>query len=279
MNIYDVAYGGTYHDFFWNINVNPNARVSDCLADCTTAVFGLCKIDGYTPVKTITSANKWHLNLADDMVDKSFNILDVEVGDIIEWVKGCHVARVYKIENSKVYVRASWYTGEHGVSVYDHKYDTRPWKTLKEVSDFMVSHYPYRFFHECTLDDEIAGIGLNPEHILHRISTIIPVDENPEVDQIHVLTDVQNVRNNNNQIVGKAPKGFYNVLQTKTNNISPYKWYEVYPDMYIAGVDGRVEFIEGMNETKQLKKEVARLTKLVNDYEERFKQINSLSEV
>lgn len=277
MNVYDYSYDGMYHQYFWDIKINPNADVQNCLPDCTTFVYGLCRIDGYKPVKSIVSANQWHLYLSDDMSYIDFKYDLVKVGDILEWVNGCHVARVSKIENGKIFVYASWYTGIHGKSMIDGKYDTRPFNTTKEVNDFMLSHYPYRFAHECTLDEENAGIGYQPKYILKRNPVILPVERNENVDQIYVKTNVQNVRDNDNNIVGVASQGYYNVLQTKTNNSSPYTWYEVYENKYIAGVSGRVEFIEGTDEKKELKKYVAKLEKENAELKERLRQIHNLS--
>lgn len=268
----DVVYGGSLHDRLWENN--PNATVPNCIPNCTTLAYGLAYIK---PVSRIVNASNWHNYLTNGWTYERFDRSRVKPGDIIEWVQGVHVAIVDAVVGGVIYVHSSWYTGDHGVAIWNGQFDTRSFTSLKGVSDFMSTNYPTRMYHYWDLDREIGGIGSQPEYLLVSPTKIKPVDENPNVDQIHVLTDSQNVRDNDNNIVGVAEHGYYNVLQTKLSH--GYTWYEVYPNMYIAGVDGRVEFIESSDEIKKLKKEIARLQKLVDSYEERLKQIHVLSEV
>lgn len=270
----DVIYGGSLHYRLWENN--PNATVPNCIPNCTTLAYGLCDIK---PVSKIVNASNWHNYLINGWTVQKFDRSKVKQGDIIEWVKGVHVAYVDLVNEDGIFLHSSWYTGDHGVAIWDGNFDTRSFSTLKQVSDFMSANYPTRMYHYWDLDREIKGIGSEPEYLLVAPSSerIYPVEENPNVDQIHVLTDVQNVRDNDNHIVGIAEHGYYNVLQKKLSH--GYVWYEVYPNKYIAGVDGRVEFIEASDEISKLKKEIAQLKKENAILRDRLIQIHSLSEV
>ena len=130
-SINDLSYNGKYREQCWDKRLNPNADIENGLANCTTAVYAFCLIEGDPiPVSKIVSANRWHEVLINDWTYIPYDPNEVEVGDIIEWVQGCHVAKVGDIVDGKPYINGSYYTGEHGVSVYNKKYDTRPWKNL-----------------------------------------------------------------------------------------------------------------------------------------------------
>lgn len=276
LNLSDVVYGGRLHDVLWQNN--PNATVANCLANCTTLAYGLSKVK---PVSKIVNASNWHNYLINGWTFTKFDRNKVKAGDIIEWVKGVHVAIVDEVKDGVIYLHSSWYTGDHGVAIYNGQFDTRSFSSLKQVSDFMSENYPTRMYHYWDLDWECKGVGSEPEYLLvaPESKKIEPVEENPNVDQIYVSTDSQNVRDNDNHIVGIAERGYYNVLQIKQNDVSKYKWYEVYPNEYIAGVDGRVEFIESSDEISKLKKEIATLKKENAILKDRLSQIRELAEV
>lgn len=269
MNINDVRYGGKYHQYFWNKDKNPNATIENGLANCTTLVYGLCLIDGLKPVNTIRNASVWHNYLSKNWTSIPFDITKLKVGDIIEWTTNVHVARVSRITDGKVYVYASWYTGEHGRSTYNGDYDTRHFRSLEEMSDFFYYNYPTRFFHEWSLEEESKGVGGQPNYIL-VMPTVNPTDRKKNENQIEILDGfVQNVRDENGQVVGLAQSGFYTVYGSKDEN--GYIWYKVAENRYIALVNGRVVYLPKDDES-DLKKEIAEL-------KERLRQIHSLSEV
>lgn len=254
----ELRYGGKYHSFFWG-DLNPNATISNGLANCTTLTWGDCAIDGWQPVDRIVNANNWHKH-ADKVIP--FDLSKVEVGDVLEWENKCHVAKVDDIYEGVPYLNCSWYTGIHGTAVYDGHFDTRPFSTLKELSDFMIDNYPTRFYHHWSLDQENRGVGDIPQWIIKRPTIIKSDGEDKSIDQIKVNTDEQNVRtepNVNCEIVGIAESGFYNAYATIFDG--KYNWYQIKNNLYIAGVNGRVEFIEGEDDIKKYKKAIERLTK------------------
>ena len=263
----DLKYGGRLHPFFWG-DLNPNATISNGLANCTTLTYGDCLNDGWSPVTRIVNANHWHEYANGTVIP--FDINKVEEGDVLEWVSSCHVAKVDKIDGN-IYLNCSWYTGEHGVAVWNGSFDTRHFDSLKQMSDFFISNYPTRFYHYWTYQDECRGVGGEPQFIIKK-PTIIKADkEDSTVDQIKVLTDEQNVRlTPNGTIIGIAQSGYYNVYDSILDG--KYLWYRIKDNLYIAKVDGRVIFIEGEDDLRRLKKENAKLKEIL-------RQIHTLSEV
>ena len=251
----DLKYGGKYHPFFWE-----GVSISNGLANCTVMTYGDCMVDGWQPVSRIVNANNWH-NYANGIV-LPFDYSAIEKGDVLEWVNGCHVAKVDEIIDGVIYLNCSWYTGVHGVAVYNGAWDTRPFSSLQELSDFMITNYPTRFYHHWSLEDENRGVGSLPQYIIKKPNYIKPDGENKTIDQIQVLTDEQNVRtqpNTNSEIVGVAQSGFYNVYGTF--NDGKYIWYNVKENLFIAGVNGRVVYIESEDDIRKLKKAIEVLTK------------------
>lgn len=276
----DFIYNGIFHNFFWNVQYNRNATIENGLANCTTMAYGLSimesigSIDAGKPVSSIVSASNWHKVLTNGWSFIKYDKNKLHVGDIIEWVDGCHVAKVIGKRNKEFIVGSSFYTGEHGVAYYNGTYDTRNFKSLQDLSNFMVTKYPFRFYHECTVDEEIEHIGKAPTYILIKPDVVLPVKENKEVDQIHVLTDEQNIRNSENKIVGTAQHGYYNVIGQKISN--GYVWYEVQNNRYIAGVEGRVVYIPS-TDSKSYKEKYEELLVVNKELTRKLDEINKLS--
>ena len=261
-SIKGLEYGGKYHRYFWDVSVNPLATIPNCLANCTMFVIGDILADGLPmPVSYIGNANTWHLHLTNGWTLHEFDYKKVQVGDILEWTNGCHVARVTKIDKGQIYISGSFYTGIHGKATWEGSFDTRDGlNSLKEVSDFMITNYPTRFFHHWELENENVWVGASPRYIIRKSgSNIDPVERDESVDQIEVLTNEQYIRTNDNVIVGVAQKGFYNVLDIKHSTKNKYEWYEVADDRYIAGVEGKVIYLKAENEISALRKENAQL--------------------
>ena len=251
--INDFAYNGKYHKYCWNPLYNPNATIENGLANCTTMCIAFSYIlKNPYPVTRIVSANSWHRVLTNGWAAKPYGSCEIEVGDIIEWSDHCHVATVI-YNDGEPYVGSSWYTGEHGVAIYNGQYDTRQFATLEELSNFMVENYPFRFYHECSLSEESSMTGGLPQYVLKAPKKIYPVKEDRSRDQIQVLTDEQNVRDEAYNIVGVAQSGFYNVYGTKEHD--GYTWYMVEVNRYIAGVNGRVVFIPKSDDIEELRRE------------------------
>lgn len=243
----DFIYGGPFHDQFWNKANNPVADIQNGLGNCTTMVIGLCLLenDPY-PVSRVGSASKWHQLLINDWKCIDFDASKVKVGDIIQWVEKCHVAKVADIQDGVIYINASYYTGEHGVAYYNNDYDTRPFSTLEELSDFMFSKYKDRLYHCWSLEKECQMVGGQPEHILVRPKTLIPVEEDPTKNQVETTDISLRIRSGaslSDEIIGHVSKGFYNVFSTKEATEEDRerepelkRWYEIAENRWIANV-------------------------------------------
>jgi len=245
--INDLSYTGKYRQFFWDANYNPNATIENGLANCTTAVYGFCLVEGNpVPVSRIVSANQWHEYLINDWVEIPFEIDKVEVGDIIEWVDGCHVAKVGDVIDGKPFINGSYYTGEHGVSVYNSKYDARPFTSMETMCDFFIRNYPDRFYHYWSLEKESDMVGNEPTFILKHPKTVLPVADNSSVDQVETTDNTLRIRlepNLNAKIVGHVSIGYYNVLSVKEATEEDKArepelkcWYKIAADRWIANV-------------------------------------------
>lgn len=243
-NIKDVIYDKEY---FWDIKYNPNATIENALPNCTTCAYGLIIAEGkLPPVSDIVGAGRWDKYLANGWMSIDYDPELIEVGDILQWTDKGHVATISKIDGDKKIVSASFYTGEHGTSIYEGGYDTRHFNSLKELSDFMLEKYPNRYFHVWDVEEECRWVGGLPNKILKH--PLYSIKRDITVNQIEVMTYTQNVRNNDNTVLKKAEKGYFNVLSTKENN--GYVWYEVEPDKFIAGVEDRVVYLPQSDDKK-----------------------------
>lgn len=272
-NIKNVVYDKKY---FWDLKYNPNATVRNALPNCTTLAYGLIIADGkLPPVSRITNAGSWNNVLDNGWMAIDYSKDNVEVGDILQWIRKGHVACVSKINVEEIMVSSSFYTGEHGCSIYDGKYDTRDsFNTLEQLSDWMLDNYPNRYFHYWNIDEEFKWVGGEADNILKH--PLYSVERNISKNQIEVLTFEQNVRDKKNNILKKAEKGFFNVLSTREEN--GYIWYEVEKGKYIAQVDGRVVYHPADSDIDL--KEQIRILQIENEeLKNRLKQINALSEV
>lgn len=264
-NIKDVVYDNKY---FWDINLNPNATIKNALPNCTTCAYGLIIAEGkLPPVSDIVGAGIWDKYLTNGWMSIDYDSELIEVGDILQWTEKGHVATISKIDGDKKIVSASFYTGEHGTSIYEGGYDTRHFNSLKELSDFMLEKYPNRYFHVWDIEEECRWVGGLPNKILKH--PLYAIKRDISVNQIEVMTYSQNVRNNDNTILKKAEKGYYNVLSTKENN--GYVWYEVEPNKFIAGVEDRVIYLPESDEKKY--EELLKENLLLKDKLERIRVI------
>lgn len=238
-NINDLSYGGKYHDQCWNPLYNKEATIPNALANCTAGVIAFCLIEhNPLPVSVISDASNWHNYLTNGWKCVDFDKDRVKVGDVIQWVDKCHVCKVADIVDGTIYINGSFYTGEHGVAYYHGKYDTRNrFKSLQEVSDFMTTEYPTRFYHHWTLDQEAQMVGGQPEHIFVCPETVAPVERNTSVNQIETTDDTLRVRNKpslDGDIVGHVKIGYYNVLSEK--QADGYTWYQIAKDRWCADI-------------------------------------------
>lgn len=268
--IEDFVYNGKYHDYCWNVAYNPNATIENALANCTTLAIAFSYIQRLPyPVSRIVSASNWNKVLINGWKAVPYGSQEIKVGDIIQWVGNVHVATVIEIKEGEPILGCSWYTGIHGTAMYDGKYDTRDGLyTLQQVSDFMYMDYPFRLYHEATLYEEAQRVGGMPDNILVAPATIKPVKKDDTKNQIHVLTDEQNIRNEEFEIVGVAQSGYYNV--SKIVEHGKYTWYEVSKNRLIAGVSGRVVFIPAeshlQKENEELRATIAEINDLIKKW-------------
>ena len=218
-DINKVVYDSKY---FWDIKYNPNATIPNALPNCTTCAYGLIIADGHKPpVQYIVNAGNWEKYLTNGWIAVPYSEDKVEVGDILNWKKKGHVATCSKIDGDKKILSSSFYTGEHGCSIYNGSYDTRTsFTSLKQLSDWMLENYQTRYFHVWDVNEEQRWVGGIPELLLKH--PLYSVKENTSKNQIEVLTYEQNVRDKNNNILKKAEKGYFNVLSTTEMN--GYLW-------------------------------------------------------
>lgn len=237
--INDLSFGGKYHDQCWNPKYNKEANIQNALANCTTAVIAFCLIEkNPLPVSAIANASNWHNLLINGWRCIDFDKSKVKVGDIIQWVDKCHVCKVADIVDGTIYINGSFYTGEHGVAYYNGKYDTRNrFNSLQDLSNFMTSEYPTRFYHYWTLDKEAQMTGGQPEHILVCPDTITPTERNTSVDQIQTTDDTLRIRTKPSleaDVVGHVQVGYYNVIASK--KADGYTWYQLATDRWCADI-------------------------------------------
>lgn len=280
-SVNDLKYGGTYHEQFWNKKNNPNADIENALGNCTTAVYGFCLVENDPiPVSKIVSASHWHEFLINDWKCVDFDESQVKIGDIIQWVEHCHVAKVADIRDGVIYLNGSFYTGDHGKAYYNNGYDTRSFETLDELSRFMETKYPDRLYHYWALDKESQMVGGQPEHILVRPMTLFPVDEDPSKNQIQTTETSLRIRAGadlQSEIIGHVSVGFYDVIsiaeaseEDRMREPELKCWYQIAKDRWIANLttiyhEGSGE--ENPAETIQrcLNTLTATITKLTNE--------------
>ena len=295
--INELVYGGKYHDAFWNPKYNALATITNGLADCTTFVIGACVVEGNPkPVSWISGASTWDQCLTNGWTLVPYSKSKVKVGDIIQWKAKCHVAKVAKIVDGIIYVNGSFYTGEHGVSVWNGGYDTRTMFTsLEQLSDFMSQNYPDRFFHCWSIDKESQAVGSQPDNIFVMPNDLVPVARNENVDQIETTDNDLRIRTEANlsgSIVGHVGLGYYNVLDIKQATEEDKQaeeglecWYEIAPQRWCANVTTKFLPASGEEDIVKLIKEYAekmqKCIKVLTDentkLKEGMKQINEIS--
>ena len=223
------------------------------MANCTCFVLGDCGVTGTpSPVYRAVGAANWHDYLTNGWTKKDFDKSKVKVGDVIEWTKKPHVARVFKIENEVIYLRGSYYTGQNGYSSKDGKYDTRDkFTSMEEWSNWVVKNYPDRFYNEMSLEKLNAQVGAEPTYILSMPDTIDTVERNEDVNQILTTDTALRIRTAPSlsaSIVGHVQIGYYNVLaieEASSADKKQYKeahgedlecWYEIGKDRWCGNV-------------------------------------------
>lgn len=295
--ISELIYGGKYNDAFWNPQYNALATITNGLADCTTFVIGACIVEGNPkPVSYIGGASTWDECLTNGWTKVSYSKSKVKVGDIIQWKTKCHVAKVAKIVDGIIYVNGSFYTGEHGVSIYGDGYDTRSsFTSLQQLSDFMSTKYPDRFFHCWTIDKESQAVGGDPDNIFVMPNDLMPVARNENVDQIQTTDNDLRIRTEpalSGSIVGHVGIGYYNVLdiqkatkEDKQETEGLECWYEIAPQRWCANITTKFYSADEDEDIVKLIKEYAEkmqkciktLTDENAELKEGMKQINEIS--
>lgn len=245
-SIDDVKYNAPY---WWNVSINKEATISNGLPNCTAFVVGAVKQAGMLDcVSVVTDARSWHKYLINGWLAMPYAEYkeNIKVGDIIEWVDGNHVAIVSNIDANNIWISGSFYTGIHGKAYYDGSYDTREGiNSLKQLNDFMLTNYEYRYFHYVPLEEECRWCGGDPTYVLVAPNTITPVERNTSLEQVYVGVNGLRVRTEPNleaSIKGVAPIGYYNAEMVKGGEFEDGSiWYKV-ENYYIAGVTGVVHY-------------------------------------
>lgn len=167
------VYGsGDWSKYYWNSNYNPNANITNCLANCTTLVYGRCLENGYpAPVTTIRNANLWHtvVNTSAGWSVMSYSSgMMLYAGDIIEWASsGANHVGIVEQDGTDPWQSSSWYTDDQGTGTGGRN-TSIVGSTLAQVSTWMVNNYPYRFYHSERMSTENIGGGHNttPTYII-----------------------------------------------------------------------------------------------------------------
>lgn len=239
----EVKYNAPY---WWNPSINQEATIKNCLPNCTCFVYGALKQSGIPVcVNHIGNANEWHRLLVNGWVAVPYkeHKNNIKEGDVIEWEKGNHVAVVSSIENGEPWISGSFYTGENGKSYYDGSYDTREaFTSIKQVNDFMIANYPYRYFHHVSLEEESKWCGGEPDYVLVSPMSITPVAKDTTKNQIYVGVTGLRVRtepSTNGQMRGVASIGYYNIDEVVKGGAfeDGDTWFKI-GDLYVASVNG-----------------------------------------
>ena len=185
---------GSWSQYYWNPNYNPNATIPNCLANCTTLCYGRALENGWpAPVTSIPNGNKWHtvVNTAQGWSKISYTSgMQLYAGDIVEWASEDpdhiplpnHVATIEQ-DGTDPYQSSSWYTGDDGTG-NSSRNTAIVGHNLQAVSNWMVSNYPYRFYHYSTLSQENIQGGHNnqPRYVLRYQGAQPPTpSENPVI--------------------------------------------------------------------------------------------------
>lgn len=103
-----------------------------------------------------------------------------------------------------------------------------------------------------------------------------PVDRDETRNQIKVNTVEQYLRDKpNGNIISYCFDGYFNVLETKEDK---YTWYRIDKDTWIAGVSGRVEFLQA-NNTKGEQQVVPKETSLESEIKALKERLNKIGEL
>lgn len=179
-----IEYGGTSSRFYWDIDYNPDARYSSCLANCTCLAYGRCLEEGcrgpvqYTREWSLPSASSWHSRLINGWTAETYSsyLSSAKPGDIVEWSRGNHVAVIEAVSGSTLYCSSSLYTGNNGrayvipddpTSGYSPRTSDVMGSTLQDVSNWMIANHERRFYDYRTANYiSTYTIGLAPDYIL-----------------------------------------------------------------------------------------------------------------
>ena len=186
------VYGaGSWSKYYWDGDYNPGARYvtkvgyDNCLANCTTLVYGRVLENGYPPpVTSFRNANRWHLWVNED---EGWSVLDyvsgmlLYPGDIIEYSENTHYSSGSVVEDNHVGIVEEQATNPTQSSSW---WTTRDLSlTLSEISDYFqtTDSLKYRFYHATTLGTENAQSsgGNPPRYVLRYTGSEPPTPPTP----------------------------------------------------------------------------------------------------
>jgi len=113
-----------------------------------------------------------------------------------------------------------------------------------------------------------------------------PIARDPKVDQLEILIDDLNARDNaNGKILGYANKGVYNILSSQING--KYTWYQIQPNLWVAyNKDWNKILFKDIDELTKLKKTIQEqniqidiLATECRKYKEALDEINKISKI
>lgn len=166
-----IRYGQTNDKYYWDYSWNPGAYFDSslntydlALPNCTTYAWGRVREMGAPgPITGWHNASAWHAYLTNGWTYVSYSLANLEVGDIVEWTSGNHVAVVEKIEGSTVYVSQSYYCDDNGQATANYRSSSLWGSTKASVDNYGYSHWPSRYFNYGLITS--AGLGY-PQYIL-----------------------------------------------------------------------------------------------------------------
>ena len=152
---------GTWSKYYWDINYNPVANTSYCLANCTCLCYGRAIENGWSaPVTYVANASLWntYVNTSGGWIAIPYSSgMQLKAGDIVQWIANNHVATIEE-DGTDPYQSSSWWTSRNTS------------QTLQQISNYFQSttSLQYRFYHytKLSVENVQGGGGYEPDYVL-----------------------------------------------------------------------------------------------------------------
>lgn len=166
-----IRYGQAQDQWYWDYTYNPGAYYDPslqtydlALPNCTTYAYGRVQEMGApAPISGWHNASAWNSHLTNGWTAVPYSLANLEVGDIVQWTSGNHVAVVEAISGSTVYVSQSYYCDDNGYATANTRSYTIWGSTKASVDAYGYGHWPDRYFNYGLVTS--AGLG-DPQYIL-----------------------------------------------------------------------------------------------------------------